>query len=127
VSTPLRWAIVLVDLDPTVGHEQAGQRRALVVSYEAFHRSGMATVCPISAREARYPGEVPIRMGQAGQTKDAVILCHQLRTIDLSRLTASQIGGRVQSVTDSSLRRQVRSGLARQLGLDLSPAADGAE
>jgi len=30
-------------------------------------------------------------------------------------------------VTDSSLRRQVRSGLARQLGLDLSPAADGAE
>jgi len=66
-------------------------------------------------------------MGQAGQTKDAVILCHQLRTIDLSRLTASQIGGRVQSVTDSSLRRQVRSGLARQLGLDLSPAADGAE
>jgi len=46
---PLRWAIAMVDFDATVGHEQAGQRRVLVVSYEAFHASGMAAVCPISA------------------------------------------------------------------------------
>jgi mRNA interferase MazF len=57
---PLRWAVVLVDLDPSRGHEQAGRRRALVVSYEAFHRSGMATVCPITTRRPKYPGEVPL-------------------------------------------------------------------
>ena len=126
VSEPLRWAVVLVDLDPTVGHEQAGHRRALVVSYEPFHRSGMASVCPISARSAKYPGDVPIPKGHAGQTRDAVILCHQLRTIDLERVTAHKIGGSTQYVTDPDIRREVRLALARQLGLDVPSADDGA-
>ena len=126
VTRPLRWAVVIVDLNPSVGHEQAGQRRALVVSYEAYHASGMAAVCPISARTAKYPGEVVIRDGQAGQTKDGVILCHQIRTIDLSRVTAFELAGRTQYVTDPEVRRQVRSALSRHLGLDIPPAGDGA-
>jgi mRNA-degrading endonuclease toxin of MazEF toxin-antitoxin module len=115
-----------VDLDPTVGREQAGQRRALVVSYEAFHASGMAAVCPISARSAKYPGEVPIAEEHAGQTKDAVVLCHQLRTIDLARVTADRLGGQPRYVTDPATRRQVRAALAHHLGLDLPAASDGA-
>jgi mRNA-degrading endonuclease toxin of MazEF toxin-antitoxin module len=122
----LRWAIVLVDFDPTVGHEQAGHRRALVVSYEAFHASGMAAVCPVSARQARYPGEVNIPTGHAGQTSDGVILCHQLRTIDLARVTTFELAGSPQFVTDPAIRRAVRTALAHQLGLDLPGAADGA-
>ena len=63
----------------TVGNEQQGRRRALVVSHEAFHASGMATVCPISARESRYPGEVAIpsdmparrRMARSSATRSA--------------------------------------------------------
>jgi mRNA-degrading endonuclease toxin of MazEF toxin-antitoxin module len=126
MSERLRWAIVIVDFDPTVGHEQAGLRRALVVSNEAFHRSGLATVTPISARASRYPAEVPIPAGEAGQTKDAVVLCHQLRTIDLRRVTTFEIGGHPQFVSDPSVRRAVRSALARHLGLDLPIAVDGA-
>jgi mRNA interferase MazF len=125
--SPLRWAIVIVDFDPAKGHEQEGTRRALVVSYEAFHRSGMAAVCPISARDAKYPGEVKIPRGDAGQTKDAVILCHQVRTIDLSRVTAKQIGGQVQYVTSGDIRRRVREALQHQLGLDIPASADGAQ
>ena len=121
-----RWCIVLVDFDPTVGHEQAGVRRALIVSRDPFHRSGMASVCPISARAPRYPAEVAIPAGSAGQTLDASILCHQLRTIDLRRATAFEIGGHGQVVTDPAIRAAVRGALARQLGLDLSPAVDGA-
>ncbi len=124
--TALRWAVVLVDFDPTVGHEQAGLRRALIVSYEAFHRSGMAAVCPISARGAKYPGEVSLPQGHAGQTKDAVILCHQLRTIDLGRVTAFEVGGHAQYVTDPAIRRTVRAAVAHHLGLDLTAAEDGA-
>lgn len=122
----LRWSIVVVDLDSTVGHEQAGQRRALVVSHEAFHASGMAAVCPISARPPRYPGEVAIPAGHAGQSRDAVILCHQLRTIDLSRVTSLEVEGQPQSVTDPAIRAQVRSALAHHLGLDIPVDADGA-
>ena len=126
VTRPLRWAVVIVDLDPTVGHEQAGQRRALVVSYESFHRSGMATVCPISGRPPRYPGEVAIPRGHAGQTIDAAVLCHQVRTIDLARVTTFEVGGRPQLVTDPEIRAGVRSALARHLGLDIPTDVDTA-
>lgn len=123
---PLRWAIVIVDLDPTVGHEQRGRRRALVVSYEPFHRSGLAAVCPITTRPPKYPAEVPIPAGHAGQTKDGLILVHQLRTIDLRRVTAFEVGGAAQFVTSRGVRREVRAALAHQLGLDVPAAADGA-
>lgn len=86
----------------------------------------MAAVCPISARDPKYPGEVAIARGHAGQTMDAVILCHQVRTIDLSRVNAFQIGGQTQYVSSPDTRRQVRDALAHQLGLDLPPAMDGA-
>ena len=123
---PLRWSIVLVDFDPTVGHEQRGTRRALVVSYESFHRSGMATVCPITTRAPKYPGEIPIPEGHAGQTKDGLILCHQLRTIDIARVSAFEPGGRPPQLTDPRVRAEVRVALAHQLGLDLRAIFDGA-
>jgi mRNA interferase MazF len=124
LSQSLRWSVVVVDLDPVTGHEQAGERRALVVSYEPFHRSGLATVCPITAArsEARYPGDVPIPAGQAGQTRDGVILTSQLRTISLKRVRSAPL----RVVEDRSLRRAVRQALAHHLGLDIPSVADGA-
>ena len=124
---PLRWAVVLIDFDPTRGHEQAGTRRALVVSYEAFHRSGMATVCPITTRRPKYAGEIPILDGHAGQTDDGLILCHQVRTVDLERVTAYAIGGHAQYVTDRAVRTGVRAALRHHLGLDVPSLLDGAE
>jgi mRNA-degrading endonuclease toxin of MazEF toxin-antitoxin module len=86
----------------------------------------MAAVCPISARGPKYPAEVALPAGHAGQTRDAVILCHQLRTIDLGRVTSVELGRRVQHVTDSFIRAQVRASLARHLGLDIPALMDGA-
>lgn len=97
-----------------------------MVSYEPFHRSGMCVVCPISARPPRHPGEVPTPAGHAGQTRDAVILCHLVRTIDQRRITTLEIGGQPQHVTAPAIRRRVRAALARQLGLDIPAAQDGA-
>jgi mRNA interferase ChpB len=121
-----RWSIVIIGFDPAVGHEQQGVRRALVVSYDAFHRSGMATVCPITSRASKYPGEVAIPAGIAGQTRDAVVLVHQVRTVDLRRVTAFEIGGQAQLLVDPTIRRAVRSALAHHLGLDLPASLDGA-
>ena len=123
-TEPLRWAVVRVALDPALDHEQGGTRRALVVSYEPFHRSGLATVCPITAArtDPRYPGEVAIAAGVAGQTRDGVILCQQLRTIPLGRVTGPPDG----HVADPALRRAVRAALAHHLGLDIPAIADGA-
>jgi mRNA-degrading endonuclease toxin of MazEF toxin-antitoxin module len=122
LSGPLRWAVVIVDLDPVEGHEQAGERRALVVSYEPFHRSGLATVCPITAARAepRYPGDVPIASGEAGQTRDGVVLTSQVRTISLRRVRSAPLG----VVTDAAVRQSVRAALAHHLGLDIPAVAD---
>jgi len=121
---PLRWGIVVVALDPVEGHEQAGTRRALVVSYEPFHRSGLMTVCPLTAAraEARYPGDVPLPVGMAGQTKPAVILCSQVHTISTRRMRGAPVG----FLTDAGLRRRVRQALAHHLGLDIAAVADRA-
>jgi mRNA-degrading endonuclease toxin of MazEF toxin-antitoxin module len=118
LTTPLRWSVVVVDL------EQAGERRALVVSYEPFHRSGLATVCPITAArsEARYPGDVPIAAGEGGQTRDGVILASQVRTISLRRVRGAPLG----TVRDRDTRARVRAALAHHLGLDIPAIADGA-
>jgi len=124
---PLRWAVLIVDLDPGEGHEQAGERRALVVSYEPLHAAGMITICPITAArgETRYPGEVQISVGEAGQTTPGVILCHQVRTISLQRARAMlQSGARVHRLTDSAIRAAVRQALAVHLGLDIPGAID---
>ena len=119
---PLRWAVVIVDLDPVEGHEQAGTRRALIVSYEPFHRSGLATICPMTAArtEARYPGDVPIRAGMAGQTRDGVVITSQVRTISLRRVRSAPVG----VLSDPALRRSVRLALAHHLGLDIPNIAD---
>ncbi|MGH2483577.1 MAG: type II toxin-antitoxin system PemK/MazF family toxin [Candidatus Limnocylindria bacterium] len=124
LSGRLRWATVIVDLDPTIGHEQAGQRRALVVSYEPFHRSGLLTVCPITAArsEVRYPGDVTISAGEAGQTRDGVIVCSQLRTVSARRANLPPVG----YLTDPERRRRVRRALTHHLGLDVPAVADGA-
>lgn len=115
---------MIVDLDPVQGHEQAGERRALVVSYEPFHGSGLATVCPISASRAvaRYPGDVPLASGEAGQTRDGVILTSQVRTISLRRVRSAPLG----VVVNPAIRRSVRAALAHHLGLDIPAIADGA-
>jgi mRNA-degrading endonuclease toxin of MazEF toxin-antitoxin module len=126
----LRWAVVIVVLDPVEGHEQAGERRALVVSYEAFHRSGLLTVCPISAaRETpRYPGEVAIPTGEAGQTKPGLVLCAQVRTISVRRVRSTGIlpGGGVAYLIDPRIRSAVRAALRHHLGLDIPALSDGA-
>lgn len=126
----LRWAVLVADLEPVVGHEQGGERRCLVVSYEPFHRSGQVTVCPITAARsvARYPGEVPIPIGEAGQTKSGVILCHQVRTISVRRAerTLRRAGGRVHYVLDPTIRLRIREALEQHLGLDVPASLDGA-
>jgi len=124
---PLRWAVLVIDFDPVVGHEQGHERRALAVSYEPFHRAGLVTVCPITAAHGRgrYPNEVEIPIGEGGQTKPGVILCHQVRTVSVLRAGGMlQSGMRLHYVVDPTIRQHVRDALTRHFGLDIPPAVD---
>ena len=113
---PLRWSLVLADLDPTAGHEQAGRRPVLVVSNEAFNQAtGLLTVVPLTSRKTGrklYPSEVLLPAGAAGQRVDSIALCHQIRTISGQR--ALSVLGRL---VDGTLRRQIADALLEHLEL----------
>ncbi|MFI5267826.1 MAG: type II toxin-antitoxin system PemK/MazF family toxin [Chloroflexota bacterium] len=113
--------MVITDLEPICRHEQGGRRRTLVVSRDSFLPSGRATVCPITAArsERRYPREVLIPRGEAGQTLDGVILVHQVRTISLDR-----VKGHIGVLTSPTIRLQVREALTIHFGLDVPEDED---
>lgn len=80
-----RGEIWHVDLNPTKGTEQQGARYALIVSGDAFQRAtGRAIVAPVTIGGigARSRGFTVSLMG-AGTNASGVILCDQLRTVDL--------------------------------------------
>src|SRR4051812_30760725 len=66
--TPQRGDVVMVNLDPTVGHEQGGQRPALVVSDDSLNRSpaGVVIVAPITGTDRNIPAHVRVTPPEGG-------------------------------------------------------------
>ena len=84
-----RGDVCLVDLDPTVGHEQAGQRPILVVQNDVINRGAQTVVIvPFTTqlRRAILPTCHLVRAGDGGLNQDSVALCHQIRVLDSRRL-----------------------------------------
>ena len=54
-----------LDFDPSVGHESAKRRPALVVSVDGYNAylSNLIVVCPITATPSSYPLHVPLGDG----------------------------------------------------------------
>lgn len=79
-----RGDIYVVDLEPTKGHEQRGKRHVFVVSPAAMNKRFIPLVCPItigggSARDAGFA----VSLHGACKLTDGVVLCHQVRALDL--------------------------------------------
>ena len=80
---PERGEILHIDLDPTLGREQQGQRYVLVLTVFEFNRFGLALVAPITqgGQFARENGFTVSLMGSGGKT-NGVVLCNQVRMLD---------------------------------------------
>jgi mRNA interferase MazF len=77
---PKRGDVIRVDFDPVIGHEQGGQRPALVLSADDYNRVvGLAIVVPITLQAKGYPFEVPIPHGHKVR---GVILADHVKCID---------------------------------------------
>jgi mRNA interferase MazF len=87
---PERGDVVRIEFTPQAGHEQAGNRPALVISPAAFNgRVGLALVMPITGQSKGYPFEVPIPTGACVY---GVILADQLKSIDWRVRRATRVG-----------------------------------
>ena len=84
-----RGTVVLVELDPTLGHEQRGVRPCVAVSDPAVNadqRFPLIAVVPVTGTAgvgALYP---PLSPGASGLTKASHALIDHLRSIDKRRI-----------------------------------------
>ena len=84
-----RGAVVVVDLDPTLGHEQHGVRLCVVVSDPDVigdQRFPLVCVVPVTGTPGEgllYP---PLAPGQSGLAKKSFALIGQLRSVDKRRV-----------------------------------------
>lgn len=85
---PARGEIWTADLDPTIGHEQAGKRPILVVSVDALNRSAadLAIVVPLTSRRRRVRSHVRIAPGDGGVAVESFAKCEDVRSISTQRL-----------------------------------------
>ena len=87
--TVVRGDVILCDLNPVVGTEQAGVRPALVVQIDRANTVSPHTIMvPFTTRIRRavLPSHVLIPAGIGGLTRDSVVLCEQIRVIDKRRI-----------------------------------------
>jgi mRNA interferase MazF len=85
-----RGDVFMTRLDPREGSEQAGQRPVVVMSRDSINEhSSVVVVVPVTDRANKktiYPSHVILRVGEAGLTKESVVLGEQVRAISTTRL-----------------------------------------
>jgi mRNA interferase MazF len=111
-----RWDVFWADLQPSVGSEQGGERRpVIVVSNDAFNAAmTTVTVLPLTTLEGKrrkpYAFEVLLPPGTVGKSVTSIVMPHQIRTI--SKLRLIDIMGRVEH---RSLREEIEDRLLEHL------------
>jgi mRNA interferase MazF len=90
VYVPESGDFIWLTFDPQAGREQAGRRRALVLSPRVYNvRSGLALVCPITNQAKGYPFEVAV---PAGHGPTGVILADHIKSVDWKVCRAEKAG-----------------------------------
>lgn len=84
-----RGDVLLCDLNPVVGTEQAGIRPVVVVQIDRANAVSPHTIiAPFTSkiRRAILASHVFVPAGMGGLSLDSVVLCEQLRVVDKSRI-----------------------------------------
>lgn len=102
-----RGDIYLVSLDPTLGHEQRGQRPVLIISATAFNAvTRLPIVLPITSG-----GEFARRLGFAfplsGTKTTGVVRCDQPRVLDIEARNGRRVDTLPPEVVAEVLARVV--------------------
>jgi mRNA interferase ChpB len=101
-----RGDVVLVPLDPTIGHEQRGTRPALVLTTREFNRLGDVLVAPITQGGdfSRHAG-FAVTLSGTGCKTQGVALVNKIRMLDLAARKARKVERAPQAVIDDALGR----------------------
>lgn len=90
IRSPIaRGDVVLCDLNPVVGTEQAGIRPVVILQIDRANAVSPHTIiAPFTTKIRRklLPSHVFVPAGVGGLSQDSVVLCEQIRVIDKSRI-----------------------------------------
>lgn len=105
----VRGSVWLVDLDPTLGHEQAKRRPCVVVSADTYNQNsmGLVVVMPITSRERNLYWYVSLVPPEGGLDKKSYIMCDQLRNLSIQRFSPTMLG-LVSDYTMSQVEERLR-------------------
>ena len=115
--TVKRGDVVLCDLNPVIGTEQAGIRPVVVLQIDRANAVSPHTIiAPFTSkiRRAILPSHVFVPAGVGGLSQDSVVLCEQIRVIDKSRII------RVIGHLDDVYMQELATALYTILGLPRS-------
>jgi mRNA-degrading endonuclease toxin of MazEF toxin-antitoxin module len=101
-----RGDVVYVDLEPTIGREQRGQRPVLVVSKKQFNQFGTPVIVPITSggNFARMAG-FAVSLMNTGMQTTGVVRCDQPRAIDLQSRGARRVERAPESVVEEVMAK----------------------
>ncbi len=105
-----RGDIWLVQLDPTVGHEQSGRRPVLILSTNSFNQSPaeLVIVAPLTSKSKNQPLHVPILPPEGGITVPSWIKTEDIRCISTTRFLSPSRWGCVSTKTLQEVELRLR-------------------
>ena len=105
---PSRGEIWFLNLDPTQGREQAGDRPALVVSVDPFNHgpADLVIVLPVTSIAKGIPFHVRVAPPEGGVRQQSFIKCEDIRSVSRSRLKErwGTIGPQTMAAVEDRLR-----------------------
>ncbi len=108
------WALLM----PRSGSEQKGRRPVLIVSHDGFNEVPewcSIIVIPLSTsskQASRGPTAITLSKGAGGLPQSSVALCHQVTTLDRSKLVQ-----RIGMLSKSSMS-EIEVGIKIAMGMD---------
>jgi mRNA interferase MazF len=98
----------MTNLGAGLGQEQSGTRPALVVSVDAFNRSGadLVVIVPLMSRREGIRTHVEALPAEAGLTVPSYVKCEDVRLISPQRLI--RLMGTVSTVTTAEVETRLR-------------------
>jgi len=99
----LRGDVVWADLNPTIGHEQAGRRPVLILSSDVFNdRSGTVIAVAITSQEPRAGFPLTLSLETEELPKRSWVRISQIRTLSVQRM-----GEKITRLSPENLARVV--------------------
>jgi mRNA interferase MazF len=104
-AAPLRGEIWDLNFDPTISHEQAGVRPALILSEDIFNKgpADLVMVAPLTRTRREIRWRVPVSPPEGGLSGESFIQCESVRSVSkqrLRRLRGRIAGSTLQEVED---------------------------